>query len=293
MTIDEVETKSTDQEKKRMAGAAQTKKKYIWIFFALTYFLTWVFWVPLALSGQDVRVGPLMIALVLGGFGPSIAGIIMTYRTQDREGRRDFWKRSINFKQIGAAWYAVILLIFPLVYGLAILLDMLLGGTPPGAEAIAQIAAQPASLIIMLLMTLIMGPLAEEFGWRGFALDQLQFRWAALLSSLILGVFWWAWHLPLFFMEGMLQNEMGIGTVAFWAYLVILFSLTVMITWIFNNTRRSILAAILLHFMFNSTLNMLSPLSDRASLLATGILVLAAVIVVIVWGPKTLTRTQT
>ena len=293
MTIGEVETKSTDQENQRMAGAAQTKKKYIWIFFALTYFLTWVFWVPLALSGQDVRVGPLMIALVLGGFGPSIAGIIMTYRTQDREGRRDFWKRSINFKQIGAAWYAVILLIFPLVYGLAILLDMLLGGTPPGVEAIAQIAAQPASLIIMLLMTLIMGPLAEEFGWRGFALDQLQFRWTALLSSLILGVFWWAWHLPLFFMEGMLQNEWGMGTVAFWAYLVILFSLTVMITWIFNNTRRSILAAILLHFMFNSTLNMLSPLSDRASLLATGILVLAAVIVVIVWGPKTLTRTQT
>ena len=234
-----------------------------------------------------------MIALVLGGFGPSIAGIIMTYRTQDREGRRDFWKRSINFKQIGAAWYAVILLIFPLVYGLAILLDMLLGGTPPGVEAIAQIAAQPASLIIMLLMTLIMGPLAEEFGWRGFALDQLQFRWTALLSSLILGVFWWAWHLPLFFMEGMLQNEWGMGSVAFWAYIVILFSLSVIITWIFNNTRRSILAAILLHFMFNSTLNVLSPLSDRASLFATGILVLAAVIVVIVWGSKTLIRTQT
>ena len=293
MTIGEIETKSSDQENQRMAGAAHTKKKYIWIFFTLTYILTWVFWVPLALSGQDVRVGPLMIALVLGGFGPSIAGIIMTYRTQDREGRRDFWKRSINFKQIRAGWYAVIVLIFPLVYGLAILLDMLLGGTPPGAEAIAQIVAQPASLIIMLLMTLIMGPLAEEFGWRGFALDQLQFRWTALLSSLILGVFWWAWHLPLFFMEGMLQNEWGMGTVAFWAYLVILFSLSVIITWIFNNTRRSILAAILLHFMFNSTLNVLSPLSDRASLFATGILVLAAVIVVIVWGSKTLIRTQT
>jgi membrane protease YdiL (CAAX protease family) len=259
----------------------RTKKRYIWIFFALTYFLTWIFWIPLAFSGQDVMNGPLMILLLLGGFGPSIAGIIMTYRTQDREGRRDFWRRSVNFRQIGAGWYAVILLIFPVVYGLAILLDMLLGGSPPGADAITQIAAQPASLIGMLLMGLIIGPLAEEFGWRGYALDPLQARWSVLVSALIIGVFWWAWHFPLFFMNGMLQNEWGVGTVAFWAYAVTVFSLSVLFTWVFNNTRRSILAAIVLHFMYNNTLNMLSPLSDRASIFATGLLVLATIVVII------------
>lgn len=276
-----------------MPTTAGTKKRYIWIFFALTYFLTWIFWIPLALSGQDVMAGPLMIALLLGGFGPSIAGIIMTYRTQDREGRRDFWKRSINFKQIGAGWYAVILLIFPLAYGLAILLDMLLGGSQPGAEAITQIAAQPASLIGMLLMGLIIGPLAEEFGWRGFALDPLQARWSALVSALIIGVFWWAWHFPLFFMNGMLQNEWGIGTVAFWAYAVTVFSLSVLFTWVFNNTRRSILAAILIHFMYNSTFNVLSPLSDRVTLFTAGFLALMAVVVVFFWGAKTLIRNMT
>jgi len=275
-----------------MPNTADTKNRYIWIFFALTYFLTWVFWIPLALSGQDVMAGPLMIVLLVGGFGPSITGIILTYRTQDKEGRRDFWKRSINFKQIGAGWYFVIVLIFPLLYALAILLDILLGGSPPGADALTQIAAQPASLIGMLLMGLIIGPLAEEFGWRGFALDPLQARWSALISALVIGVFWWAWHFPLFFMEGMLQNEWGVGTMAFWAYAVTVFSPSVLFTWVFNNTQRSILAAILLHFMYNSTLNVLSPLSDRASLLATSILVLATVIVVIRWVPKTLTRNQ-
>jgi membrane protease YdiL (CAAX protease family) len=272
---------------------ARPKKRSVWIFFALTYFLSWIFWIPLALSGQDMRAGPLLIPMLLGGFGPSIAGIIMTYRTQDREGRRDFWKRSINFKQIGTAWYAVILLIFPLVYGLAILLDMLLGGTPPGAEAIAQIAAQPASLIVMLLMTLMLGPLSEEFGWRGFALDPLQARWSALISALIIGVFWWAWHFPMFFINGTLQNEWGVGTVAFWSFAVITVSLSVLFTWIFNNTSRSILTAILLHFMYNSTQTMLSPLADRAQIFATGLLVLVAIAVVIFWGPKTLTRHKT
>ena len=273
-----------------MPTTARTKKRTIWIFFTLTYFITWIFWIPLALSGQDVMAGPLMIALVLGGFGPSIAGIIMTYRTQAWVGRRDFWRRSINFRQIGAGWYAVILLIFPLVYGLAILLDMLLGGSPPGAEAIAQIAAQPASLIGMLLMGLIIGPLAEEFGWRGFALDPLQARWSALISALIIGVFWWVWHFPLFFMNGMLQNEWGVGTTAFWSFAVTVFAFSVLYTWVFNNTRRSILAAILLHFMSNSALNVLSPLSDRVTLFTAGILALMAVVVVVIWGAKTLTQ---
>jgi membrane protease YdiL (CAAX protease family) len=276
-----------------MPTSAGTKIRFVWIFFALTYILTWIFWIPLALSGQDVMAGPLMIALVLGGFGPSIAGIIMTYRTQDREGRRDFWRRSINFRQIGGIWYVVILLIFPIVYGIAILLEMFLGGSSPGAEAITQIAAQPASLIGMLLMGLIIGPMAEEFGWRGYALDPLQARWSSLVSALIVGLFWWAWHFPLFFMNGMLQNEWGLGTMAFCAYAVTVFSLSILFTWVFNNTRRSILAAILLHFMFNSTLNVVSPISDRVSLLVAGILALLSVGVVFIWGAKSLVRNKT
>ena len=48
-----------------MPTTAHTKKRYLWIFFALTFFLTWIFWIPLALSGQDVMAGPLMIILLL------------------------------------------------------------------------------------------------------------------------------------------------------------------------------------------------------------------------------------
>ena len=89
----------------------------------------------------------------------------------------------------------------------------------------------------------------------------------------------------------MLQNEWGVGTVVFWAYAVTVFSLSIVFTWVFNNTMRSILAAILLHFMYNSTLNVLSPLSKRVSLMTTVFLILVAVIVVTLWGSKTLTRT--
>ena len=261
-----------------------------WFFFALTFALTWIFWVPLALSGQNVLEGPLMIALLLGGFGPSIAGIIMVYWTRGRQGGRDFWRRSFNFKQIGAGWYVVILLIFPAVYGLGALVDFLLGGTPPQAEAVAQIVAQPASLLVMLVMGLVMGPLAEEFGWRGFALDGLQSKWSALGSSLVLGLFWWLWHLPLFSMVGMVQHEWGLGTLAFWIFAVTVFAQSILYAWVYNNTGRSILSAILLHFMHNSTQNLLAPMSDRTFLLSAMLLVLGAILVVVIWGPKTFTR---
>ena len=98
--------------------------------------------------------------------------------------------------------------------------------------------------------------------------------------------------MPLFFMNGMLQNEWGVGTVAFWAYAVTVFSLSVLFTWVFNNTRRSILAAILIHFMYNSSFNVVSPISDRVTLMVAGILALVAVLVVVICGAKTLVRTR-
>lgn len=192
----------------------------------------------------------------------------------------------------GARWYAVILLILPAVYGLGILLDILLGGSPPGAEAVGQIAAQPAALVVMVIMGLVMGPLSEELGWRGFALDQLQSKWTALVSSLVLGGFWWSWHFPLFYTTGMVQNEWGFGTLRFWTFAAGVFAQSILYTWVYNNTGRSILAVILLHFMSNSTLNLLLPISGRTSLFSTILLVVAAIVVVITWGAKTLTRQQ-
>lgn len=73
--------------------ATSGKDSKVWLFFALTFALSWIFWIPIALTRQDVMAGPLMIPFLVGGFGPSIAGIIMVYRTQGREGRGEFWRR--------------------------------------------------------------------------------------------------------------------------------------------------------------------------------------------------------
>jgi membrane protease YdiL (CAAX protease family) len=125
----------------------------------------------------------------------------MLYRTRDTEGRRDFWRRVVDFKRISAASYLFILLIFPALSAIGILLSSLLGNPPPDLKMLTQIASNPAMLLGMVVIGIMTGPLSEELGWRAFALDRPQARRSPLVSSLIIAPFWWAWHLPLFLHE--------------------------------------------------------------------------------------------
>jgi len=157
---------------------------------------------------------------------------------------------------------------------------------------LAQVSVQPAYLLIGVIMSLVLGPLAEEFGWRGFALDELQSKWSALVSSLVLGGFWWLWHFPEFFMVGITTGEIVSGVIPFIAFTASVFAMSILYTWVYNNNGRSILSAILLHFMHNFILNMLIPISNRADMFKTALLVLMAIGVVVVWGAKTFTRDE-
>jgi membrane protease YdiL (CAAX protease family) len=93
-------------------------------------------------------------------------------------------------------------------------------------------------------------------------------------------------------MKGMVQQELGFGSLAFWAFDASVIAMSILYAWVYNNNGRSILAAILLHLMSNATTNVLAPISDRASLFSIGLLVAAAVVVVLVCGEKTLIRGQ-
>lgn len=245
-------------------------------FFVLTYVLSWIFWISAALSGQNVQATVWVIPFVLGGFGPSIAGIIFIYRGKSKVERRDFWKRVIDFKRISVGWYLFILLVFPVVFALTLGLNSLIGKPTPEFSAFSQIFANPLLLVGMIIIGILTGPLSEELGWRGFALGKLQTRWSPLISSLILAPFWWAWHLPLFFMQGTTQYRWGIGTAYFWLFMIAIIPLTILLTWVFNENKRSILAAVLLHFMYNFTLGVVSPLPERIFLFQVVFLFIAA-----------------
>ena len=97
-----------------------------------------------------------------------------------------------------------------------------------------------------LLMSFIMGPLLEEAGWSGFALPRLQSKFTPFKASLILGILWAIWHLPLWFIPGTAQS-----TMSFPMFFIILIALRFIMAWAYNNTNGSLLIAVIFHGFFN------------------------------------------
>ena len=260
-----------------------------WVYFLATFVWTWVFWgIAIATGANMEEAGTGIILLVLGVIGPAVTGITFTYLTRDKAGRRDYWQRIISFKRIPAKWYLVIFLFVPVMHGIAALIDDLAGGGGSTWGEVVTNAAKDPLAIITLFMFAALIPFLEELGWRGNVLDRLLERYNALASSLILGTIWSLWHLPMFFIPGSYQAGLGIGTVAFWLFFLAIVPLSIPITWLFNNTKRSTLAAILFHAMVNFTGELIL-LSSRADNIYNLLWFVAAFAIAAIWG-KTLIK---
>jgi membrane protease YdiL (CAAX protease family) len=261
-----------------------------WHFFILALGLSWLFWIPLALLGGEPMQFPYIILMILGGLGPAAAEIILIFGRGNRLQKRDYWRRVLDARRISLKWLAIILLIFPLINAVATGLSVLTGGPQPTFATASRLLADPLSIIPYVLFLFLFGPLPEELGWSGYALDGLQTRRSALSASLLIGVAWAAWHLPLFFMEGTFQSQqIGFMTPAFWWYILPTLPISVLDTWVYNNANRSTLAAVLLHFMVNFSGEIFG-LSSHARFYQALLIVIVTAVIVVLWGPRTLKR---
>jgi uncharacterized protein len=169
--------------------------------FLLAYVGTWVVTVPIALSANGVGLLPFgipngsmfFVSAVWVCLGPTLAAFIVTGATEGREGMRRLLRRYVLWR-VGLQWYLIVLLGPPAIVLLATIVL-------PGALASFQTLAplDPLPLLISFPLVLIFGrALFEEGGWRGFALPRLQRLHGPLVGTLILGILWACWHLPLF-----------------------------------------------------------------------------------------------
>jgi membrane protease YdiL (CAAX protease family) len=270
--------------------------------FPLTYFIiafvfTWFFWTLAALGARDVI--PAVPGLtVIGTFGPLVAAVIVTAQGSGRAGVRSLFGRVVHWR-VAPIWYGVVLLGPILLYLIGLALEVVaLGGQPPSLGAL--IGALPMLVIITVYMVIFVA-LGEEVGWRGYALPALQARYGALLSSVILGVLWALWHLPVFF-----NPDTHYSNLPFVLQLAFQIPLAILITWVFNSTGGSVLMAILLHAVFNASGRLWNTLPEYSvepptaaeaaaqtvhiNIMMTIVLWVAAVVVVLVYGPRNLSR---
>lgn len=257
------------------------KPKFPWLFLLLAYGLTWLFWIPVALTQKDYQESPLLLAVVLlGVFGPGIAGIFLTYREQGKEGGRDFWRRVFDFRRISLKWYALILLFYPALHLVAIAINAWLGGTPPQFEFIKESIAMPIGIPVVVILYLLQSAL-EELGWRGYMLDRLQTIWKPLTASLGVGVFHAFWHLPLFWIVGTNQSR-WLSVPDFTLFITGVLAFSIYTTWSYNENYRSILAVILLHTVGNLSLDTFM-MEGTGEYVSRFVFILGAVVVAIAW----------
>jgi CAAX protease family protein len=185
--------------------------------------------------------------------GPTLAAFLMTAVTQGRAGIRQLLSRYVLWR-VGIPWYLLVLLGVPALLLIAVL-------PLPGALSAFRLPALsfwPTYLIQYLLFLVAEGPLGEEPGWRGFALPRLEQRSGPLVGTLLLGVLWGLWHLPLFFIPGTDFYGVSFGTgfvghlIGSVPFVTWTIALAVFFTWVFNNTRGSLLLAMLLHASINT-----------------------------------------
>jgi len=256
-----------------------------WTFFAVTFLWTWALCgvlIVFDLSDRPALSGALLLGAMIG---PGVAGIYFTQRTRTREQRRDFWRRVIDVRRLTWPWVVAVVAI---PFGLQIAsgaFDGLLGGAGPSwGEAAGAFLADPATQILSLWIISLV-PFFEEMGWRGYAQDRLMERHGAVGASVILGVVWSVWHLPAFFVPGTYHASMGFFTLEALLFFVGVVALSMVVSWIYINTRRSILIMVVLHAMVNLSGELIA-LTERGEVFFTVAWIVAAVAIVLTCGPS-------
>ena len=261
-------------------------------FLAFSHLWTWAFWaLAAALSEETIWDGRGTVFFYIGGAGVPLGALVMVSAGGGKDALKELGRRLADPRRISWRWWALILTLFPLLNLLAAVLATVIwphAGPALKLDEVRALAGQPGALLRWAAFILLMGPCPEEIGWRGFLLDHLEGHWKAWTSTLMVGLCWWSWHLPLFVLPGYFDPFGGAPMGAagyFWDIMVG----AVLYTWIYNNTRRSVLAVILFHFMGNLSGELMDP-SPEARFLQAILQSVLAVAVLMKWGPGSLTR---
>jgi uncharacterized protein len=277
-------TELTERRKNMMSRLSSVVKGHPLItFFVLTYTLTWAIESPLVFLTDSVTDTQNLVLVLLASNVPSVVAIVLTAIVFGRGALRKLLGRLLIWR-VNPLWYLVVLLGPVALTGGVVLLNALMGG------AALSLGMPLLGAAIFLAISIFPGSaMGEEIGWRGYALPRLQSRMSALSASLLLAPIWGLWHLPLW-----LQGDPVKTPIFYVAFFAAVFPMSVLLTWVYNSTGGSLLMVVLLHATVNLPITLvIDDLGTRGrvpSLLYFGLLVVAAIVVILVAGPKHLSR---
>jgi membrane protease YdiL (CAAX protease family) len=259
-------------------SVVNTSRHDLLLFFVGTFAGSWVLWGAALLAGGDVAQPLPQVLFVVGTFGPTAVALLL-WCCGRRRPRGDS-----PFRTAGR-WLpaALVLGAAPGVAG------ALVDGTLDPAIA-GERAATIGGPLMVLGYVLIAGPLAEEFGWRGYAQPRLRRVLAPVPTAVLLGLAWAAWHVPLFLLTGTTQAEIGLGSVQALLFFVTFVPLSYTIWVVSERLRGGVAAAVAVHFAYNGASGLFPSSSTAAALVTTAVATAIAVSLHVVAGRTTFDR---
>ena len=226
-------------------------------FFSMTFLATFALWFAGAyVSFQDDKSGLYMLLMLPGLMVPFLISLVMILKSKNSDLKKDFVNRLINLRLIQAKMLPVIVLIMPLAVLASIFLSLPFGGSISQFQFAEGFSFSTGFVPVLLILVLAAG--FEELGWRGYAFDSLQSRYTYFTASIIFSILWSLWHFPLIFVNNSYQYEIFHENIWFGVnFFVSIIPMGMIISWICLKNRKSIIAAILFHFIINISQEML------------------------------------
>lgn len=256
----------------------------------LMFLYTWT--IDLSNSGVLPFKVPFFVAITLG-WGFILVSLFMTWLTLGKEAMVKLFKRFFLWR-VAWKWWLVALLLAPALRFAAGLATQWLTGvhadySHPMIRDVVPLDAPLLALVVPWILFEIITN-GEEMGWRGYILPRLQARYSALISSLIVGLLWSVWHLPKFYGTGLNADQ------SFFWYTSFCLAASVLYTWLYNNSRGSLLLVVLFHATQNTS-GMFLPVAFAvpggiAQNLLIVLYIVAAGVVILVAGAEHLSRTE-
>jgi membrane protease YdiL (CAAX protease family) len=267
-----------NRRKAPMITPFNKEKKSPLKFFLLVFALSLPLWLIGALT--PLQLAPGLPVSSLMSFCPMIAALILVSRERKRAGIIGLLKRSLDYKRIKKkVWYIPAVFLMPGIAGFAYGLMRLMNLPLPTPEF-------PGLGALFIFLGFFIAALGEELGWSGYIIDPMQERWNTLQASILLGLVWAVWHLVPLMQAGHSPSWIA------WQCLNIAAS-RVLLVWLYNNTGRSVFASALCHATVNVSWQLFPNNGSHYDPRIIGLItLLAAAIVTVIWGPRTLTRNR-
>ncbi|MCD7971628.1 MAG: CPBP family intramembrane metalloprotease [Candidatus Azobacteroides sp.] len=252
------------------------------LFYFFSTLIPWIFWFG---AGYISRITPyndtyLSIASVLAftGLLAPIAVAFVLIRKQPAL-RKDVRSRFFNFRNVKPHYFLLACFIMPVSILLAQAISLLFGYSP--AQFIITGNFTFSSGIFPVWFLLIIAPVLEELAWHTYGTDSLRTKFNLFTTSLLFGIYWGIWHLPLSTIRDYYQsNVVETGWIYGLNFLVSILPYVILMNWLYYKTGRNILVAIIFHITAGFFNELFAP-HPNSKIIQTMLLCILAVIVII------------